>query len=406
MQHNLALRAGGAFPAALRRATFPSIRADARDPQSLFNQLSTAVAGLRTNVEGALAEDRQRIENLAAAVNAMASGNLGITPINGAIGGSGFASSWGDRVANSEELTAFGNAAGKARIQIELGPQNAITSVTPGGGPLITPDRMEGVQLARRRLTVRALLGVGTTGSNMVEYPRQTTRDNNAATVAEGALKPESNLTWELKQAKVATIAHWVGASRQAIDDSGQLRTLVDGELRYGLALKEETQLLLGDGVGANILGLVPQATAYDAMGEPAGASKFDVLLRAIAQAETADLPATGVVVNSADWFRLQGLKDAEGRYIGSGPMGTVMPSAWGLDVVPSNSMPAGKFLVGNFTNAATIYDRMTPVVLLSTEDRDNFIRNMVTILAEERVALPVRRPEALIYGDYAAAAG
>jgi HK97 family phage major capsid protein len=158
--------------------------------------------------------------------------------------------------------------------------------------------------------------------------------------------------------------------------------------------------------VGTNLFGLVPQATAYDATGEPVGASKFDILLRAIAQAEAADLPATGAVVNSADWFRLQGLKDANGRYIGSGPMGTVMPTAWGLDVVPSNSMPAGKFLVGSFANAATIYDRLQPVVLVSTEDRDNFIRNMVTILCEERVALAVRRPEALIYGDYAAAEG
>lgn len=348
---------------------------------------------------------QEQLNNIIAGINA-SGGSVRITPENGLIGGAGFGQSWGDRVANSEELTAFRNAAGKSRIQIDLGPQNAITSVTPGGGALITPDRAEGVQLARRRLTVRALLGTGTTGSNMVEYPRQTVRENNAATVAELALKPESNLAWELKQAKVATIAHWVPASRQVLDDAPQLRTLIDGELRYGLALKEETQLLLGDGVGTNILGLVPQATAYDAAGQPAGASKFDVLLRAVAQAEAADLPATGVVVNSADWFRLQGVKDAQGRYIGSGPMGTIMPSAWGLDVVPSNSMPAGKFLVGNFANSATIYDRMTPVVLLSTEDRDNFIRNAVTILCEERIALAVRRPEALIYGDYAAAVG
>ncbi len=190
------------------------------------------------------------------------------------------------------------------------------------------------------------------------------------------------------------------------LDDGGQLRTLIDGELRYGLALREELQLLLGDGVGTNVLGLIPQATAYDAVGQAAGASKFDVLLRAVAQAEAADLPATGVVVNSADWLRLQGVKDSQGRYIGSGPMGDAMPRVWGLDVAPSNSMPAGKFLVGNFANAATLYDRMTPVVLISTEDRDNFIRNAVTILAEERIALAVRQPAALIYGDYAAAAG
>ena len=383
------------FPRALSHSGF-RVRAE-QSPQQLFRELREAI-------ENRFANSDERFTNMEAALNAVVGGALpGGISASGLFGGG---PSWGDQVVNAPQLAELRNAAGKARAQIELKPQAAITSVTPGGGPLVTPDRASDVPLPRRRLTVRALLGTGTTGSNMVEYPRQTTRDNQAATVAEGALKPESNLAWELKQAKVATIAHWVPASRQVLDDAPQLRTLVDGELRYGLALKEETQLLLGDGVGTNLLGLIPQATAYDATGQAAGASKFDVLLRAVAQAEAADLPATGVVVNSADWFRLQGLKDANERYIGSGPMGTVMPSAWGLDVVPSNSMPAGKFLVGSFANAATIYDRMQPVVLLSTEDRDNFIRNMVTILCEERVALAVRRPEALIYGDYAAAAG
>jgi HK97 family phage major capsid protein len=382
----------------LPRALRGSVYANA-DPTRVLNDLRDGFAEFKRT-------HNERLNNIVSAMNAMGAGNLGIVPENGTLGGGGFTRSWGDQVANSEELKSFVNAAGKVRVQIALNPQNAITSIGTSGGALITPDRDDAVMRPRRRLTVRALLGVGTTGSNAVEYPRQTTRDNAANTVAETALKPESGYAWELARANVATIAHWVPASRQALDDAPQLRTLVDGELRYGLALKEETQLLLGDGVGPNLLGLVPQATAYDAAGQPVGASKFDVILRAIAQAEAADLPATGVVVNSADWFRLQGLKDDQGRYIGSGPMGTVMPTAWGLDVVPSNSMPTGKFLVGSFANAATIYDRMTPTVLISTEDRDNFIRNMVTILAEERVALAVRRPEALIYGDYSAAAG
>lgn len=383
------------LPRALALGGF-RVRAE-QTPQELFGQLRDAINGFRD-------QHNERLENMETAMNVVLGGALPNGISADALTGGG--RSWGDQVVNAPELAELRNAAGKARAQIELKPQAAITSIDGSGGPLITPDRAAGVQLPRRRLTVRALLGSGTTGSNLVEYPRQTTRDNQAATVAEGALKPESNLAWELKQAKVATIAHWVPASRQVLDDAPQLRTLIDGELRYGLALREELQLLLGDGVGTNLFGLIPQATAYDATGEPVDASKFDVLLRAVAQSETADLPATGVVVNSADWFRLQGLKDANGRYIGSGPMGTVMPSAWGLDVVPSNSMPAGKFLVGNFANAATIYDRMQPIVLISTEDRDNFVRNMVTILCEERVALAVRRPEALIYGDYAAAEG
>lgn len=376
----------------LPRALAGRVHANASDPATLFRQLQ---AGL----DRFTADHNERLSNIEAALNATL-GNEGRFAFTGT------PASWGQQVADSEEFKGFLTAAGKARAQIALRPSASITTVNESAGALVTPDRAGAVTLPRRRLTVRALLGSGTTQSNMIEYARQVTRTNNAATVAEGDLKPETLLAWELKQAKVATIAHWVQASRQALDDAGQLRTLIDGELRYGLALREELQLLLGDGVGTNILGLIPQATAYDATGQAAEATKFDVLLRAIAQAEAANLPATGIVLNSADWMRLQGLKDSEGRYIGSGPMGSAMPTAWGLDVVPSNSMPAGKFLVGNFANAATIYDRMTPVVLLSTEDRDNFVRNMVTMLCEERVALAVRRPEALIYGDYSAMAG
>lgn len=381
------------IPAALARTGSRIFAADNRTPEQLFAELNAAVRAHITR-------HGDQMGNLEAAVQAIQSQVNG-----GGSGGFNFGPpSWGEQVVNSDVLATLRNAAGKARGQIDLKPTATITSVPGSGSAFIQSDRADPAAMPTRRLTIRALLGRGNTGSNMIEYPRQTVRANNAATVAELALKPESNFGWELAQAKVQTIAHWVGASRQVLDDGGQLRTMIDGELRYGLALKVETQILLGDGVGTNLLGLIPQATAYDATGQAAGASKFDVLLRAIAQAEAADLPATGVVVNNADWLKMQGVKDGQGRYIGSGPMGTAMATAWGLDVAPSASMPVGKFLVGNFANAATIYDRLLPVVLLSTEDRDNFIRNAVTILAEERLALAVRFPAALIYGDYSAA--
>ena len=378
-----------AFP----RALLGSVRAAAPvTPEALFRQLQSAV-------DGHLTRQGEQMTNLEAAMNTLQQS------VNGGSYVSGGTASWGRSSGGVGRARDDPRGGGRRSRAVCPHPTASITSIGTSGGALVRPDRADDVVMPRRRLTLRALLGTGTTGSNMVEYPRQVTRDNQAATVAELALKPESNYAWELKQAKVATIAHWVGASRQVLDDSGQLRTLIDGELRYGLALREELQLLLGDGVGTNVLGLIPQATAYDTTGQAAGINKFDVLLRAVAQAETADLPATGVVVNSADWLKMQGIKDGQGKYIGSGPMGTAMPTVWGLDVVPSNSMPAGKFLAGNFANAATLYDRMTPVVLVSTEDRDNFIRNAVTILAEERIALAVRQPAALIYGDYSAAA-
>jgi HK97 family phage major capsid protein len=388
------------FPRALRGP----VRAETQE--QLLAQMNAAVGDLSTKLKARLSGCEETVQNLVDGMNAMQ------RSIDAGVGISfegvpHSRNSWGEQVVSSEQITELRNAAGRAKVQIPLAPRAEITSVETGAGPLIAPERdTRVVGLPRRRLTVRALLGRATTSSNLIEYARQTTRDNQAATVAEGALKPESDLGFEIKQAKVATIAHWLKTSRQAMDDAGQLRSIIDSELRYGLAVVEENQLLLGDGVGSNMLGLIPQATAYDPTGEPVTPNKFDVLLNAIAQAEAANLPVTGIVVNNIDWMRLQSLKDAQDRYMGEGPMGSTMPSAWGIDVVPSSAIASGKFLVGAFADAATVYDRMNPVVLLSTEDGDNFRRNMVTVLCEERLALAVRRPEALIYGDYSAAAG
>ena len=77
----------------------------------------------------------------------------------------------------------------------------------------------------------------------------------------------------------------------------------------------------------------------------------------------------------------------------------------WGLPVAEADAMPAGSFLTGAFGLAAQIFDRMEADVMISTEDQDNFVRNMVTILGEERLALVVRRPAALIYGTLVAGA-
>jgi HK97 family phage major capsid protein len=55
---------------------------------------------------------------------------------------------------------------------------------------------------------------------------------------------------------------------------------------------------------------------------------------------------------------------------------------------------------VGAFRMAGTIYDRMQTEVLISSEDRDNFVKNMLTVRAEKRLAFAVKRPAALIYGD------
>jgi hypothetical protein len=115
----------------------------------------------------------------------------------------------------------------------------------------------------------------------------------------------------ELVQTNVQTIAHFMIAARQALDDAPALQSLIDGELRYGLSLVEEAQLLVGDGSETNLLGLIPQATAYSAAFVVTGETAIDRLALALLQSEQALLPATGIVVYFTDWENA----DDQGRH-------------------------------------------------------------------------------------------
>jgi HK97 family phage major capsid protein len=305
----------------------------------------------------------------------------------------------GARFVASDAFRQFGGSAGRGAVSSVV---QAITSGSTSAGPMITPDkRSEVIGLPRRRLTVRGLLAPGTTASNTVQFSRQTTRTNAAAVVTESAEKPESTYAWELIDAPVRTIAHWVPVSRQAMDDAPMLQSTIDGELRYGLQLAEESELLFGSGSGQHLNGVATQATAYETSRDSTGDTRFDTLAHALAQAQVALLPATGIVMNDDDLEALKIIKDDQGRYIGGGPFGPPITTIWGRPVVGTPVMTGGHFLVGAFLDGAQIFDRLDAEVLVSSEDRDNFIKNMLTVRAEERLALAVKRPTAFITGTF-----
>ena len=310
--------------------------------------------------------------------------------------------SLGEAIVSAESLKTF--VANGARGSLSIEVKNAITSAGGSAGTLIAPDRREEVVgLPRQQLRIRDLLSQGSTTSNLVEYMKQLSRVINAAPVAEGGMKPESDLTYEKAEAAVRTIAHWVHVSRQAMDDAAQLQSEIDTELRYGLDFVEDAQLLAGDGTGENLSGLITNATAYSGAAEAkiASPTRIDKLRVALLEASLALYPADGMVLHPEDWMVIETTKDAENRYIFANPTGVAGPVLWGRSVVPTLAMTVDEFLVGAFKMAATIYDRMETEVLISSEDRDNFVKNMLTVRAEKRLALAVKRPKALIHGNF-----
>lgn len=295
-------------------------------------------------------------------------------------------------------------AAGGAKGSFTVPVKAAITSRTGSAGDLIQPQRVGMVLPTQQRLFVRDLLAWGRTTSNSIEYVRETGFTNNAAPVSENPQnpKPESDITFELDTDPVATIAHWVRASRQVLSDAPMLASYIDGRLRYGLKLKEEMQLLKGSGVGLNLNGLYTQASIYANPGVVVQAeTAIDRLRLALLQVTLAEYDADGIVLSPVDWAAIELTKDKNNNYVFATPTGLAVPGLWGRPVVASKSMDIGDFLTGSFQQGAEGWDREDVSVTVSTEDRDNLVKNMVTILCEERVGLSVFRPEAFVKGDF-----
>ena len=311
--------------------------------------------------------------------------------------------SLGQQMFESEQFKSFAeNPRANSRATLHVKDITSATTAAPGSaGALTTPQVVPGIVAPPNQiLHIRDLIAPGGTDSNSIEYIRETGFTNNAAAQAtEGTLKGKSDLQFADETAAVRTIAHYIKASRQILDDASQLESYIGGRLMYGLKLVEDRQLLNGDGLTGNLKGIVPQATTFADPASLADYTVMDQLRLAMLQAVLAEYPASGHVLNPIDWAKMELSKDKEGRYIIGQPQGTANPTLWGLPVVSTQAMGVGKFLTGAFNMGAQVFDRMQASIAIATENEDDFVKNMITILCEERLALAVYRPEAFITG-------
>lgn len=268
--------------------------------------------------------------------------------------------------------------------------------------PWVTPPQL--------RQRVRDLFPVNRTSSNLIEFFRVLEMANDgrgAATVvpeyASGnfGLKPQSTLAFESDSAQVRTIAHWVAVHRSTLADKPQVRSIIDNQLMYGLALVEDDQLLNGSGSGENIRGLLntPGIQTYTAGG---GELKSDSLRKAQTLSTLALFPATGYIIHPSDWEDIELQKDTTTAYsLTTNVAVGLQTRVWRLPVVETPNIAEGTFLTGAFGQAAQVWDREAANIRLSDSHADFFVRNAVAILAEERLALTVTVPAAIIKGTF-----
>ena len=302
------------------------------------------------------------------------------------------AKSAGEEFVESAAYKSFqtGNA-DKAKFELK----NTISSDSNSTFPLQRPGLIQGNFTP---VTLRSVIPTIRVTGNAVNHLRENAWTNNAREVTQAQAKPESSLTFTTKNFVIETVAHWLKITEQLAADAPAVVDYVNRRLRHGLAAKIEAQIVAGDGTSPNLAGLTDSGnyTAYSL------AASGDNLHDAANKAKYAMWAATGeapdtVVVNPADWGAEERTREgSSGMYLFGGL------TMAGMQVVLSTSVSSGNILVMNVQQGVVIFERQGATVELGRTG-DDFTSNLLTIRAEERLALAVLRPSLVYYGDYEA---
>jgi HK97 family phage major capsid protein len=307
------------------------------------------------------------------------------------------AKSAGEEFVSSEQFKQLvDGTTQRARIEVKNTVTSSSTTVFPDQRPGVIPGSFG-------PLTLRQILRSIPVTSNMVNSLREATWTNSAAEASQGSAKNESDATFEQYNVPITTVAHWIKISNQLLADAPAVVAYIESRLRDGLAQRIESQLINGNGTSPNLSGFTDSGnfTAYTATSD-------DLLVDAINRIKytmwaAGNMPDT-VVVNPADWGAMERTREGanSGTYLYGMPGMNAGMNPFGLNVVLSNYLTAGKIIVARMSDSAVLYNRSGAVVEMGYQNAD-FTNNLITIRAEERLGLGVDRPAGVYYGDFTA---
>ena len=270
-------------------------------------------------------------------------------------------------------------------------------TMTTAASAIVQPDVQAGITpILFQRLTVADLMASGQTSSNLVRYLKETTATNAAAAVAEEGAKPESTIVLDEVDEPVRKVATILKVTDEMFEDAPAVRSYVDSRLRLFVQIEEEDQLLNGSGVAPNLTGLRNRSGLQTDVAYTTGVKADSIYEQMTAIRANAFLEPDGIVVHPNDWASIRLAKDANDQYYGPGPFARdADQSLWGLRVVVTTAITEGVALVGAFMSASQVFRKGGVTVEATNSDQDDFIKNRITLRAEERLALAVYRPGA-----------
>lgn len=269
-----------------------------------------------------------------------------------------------------------------------------VTDVIPVfGTDVIAPSRVDRfVQDTRPdQLTLRDVLNVSPTSSPVIDYIAEVSYSESAGIVSEGAVKPQAAAEYEKRRANVVTIAVWIPVTEQQLADAPALINRINTRLLWDVRKAEEQEIGYGDGSGEHFEGLFDAGTAISAMRDEAGDTLIDIVRRGITDVLTDGYNPNALWIHPIDWETIELAKGSDGQYVWAIIRDVLGPRIWGLRVVQGTGTrirggTTTNMAVGDWQNGATLYDRQQSSISIGWIN-EQFIENMRTIRAEERVA-------------------
>lgn len=369
--------------------------------RSLTDEERVKVEGLineTNNLKARIAEqeDNERLLDAIENASATASGEPTTAPKNARTPGEAFARSDGYRGLKARGLKGSwttGPVELRMGSKLEDGGGLTVASTGDSGNGMFASDTnlrpmiVPGIQgPVEQRLTVADLLGQGSTDTNTVVYLKETLTDNGADIVAEGGIKPPSEIDFDKVSAAVEKIATFLPVSDEMMEDEDQIVSYINGRLVVFVRQREEEYL---------VDAIVAAAGTGSSAGEVDGDNVFDAVAAAIMHVRVdAGLEPDGLLVSPLDAAKMDVARLGD-LYIGGGPFGAGGSNPWGLRRVVTTAVADGAPIVGAFSEGATLWRRGGVSVEASNSHADYFRRNLTALRAEERLALTIFRDAA-----------
>ena len=276
-------------------------------------------------------------------------------------------------------------------------------------GEVIAATRVPGFKFdPSNSVHIRQIVPVGTTNSDLIRYVKESAYTQGAAATAEGSALGQTDFNLTASTAPVETIGTYLRLSRQMMEDTEQLSSYISARVPSKLMAVEDDQLLGGNGTAPNLEGLRNSATVWSTGASGFGAAdfanpqQFDVLITALNQVAKANYTSDGILLHPTDFHKILALKDSDNRYLKDQVYQGLQPTFMGVPVRISTAMAEGEFIVGNFSQAAQIWQRENISVEFFEQDSDNVQKNFITVRVQERLGFTTYLPNALCRGSFA----